>query len=67
RLSIPGTNTVPTAPTTSPLSDPFSAYVQTRAAGRWFDQFGCHAYMFRPDFDFSPEPGVFTLPDSVEL
>jgi prepilin-type N-terminal cleavage/methylation domain-containing protein len=64
--NIPGGTTVPTTAYTSPLNEPFSGYVQNRAAGRWFDRFGCHAYMFRPDFDFSAEAAVGTTNDTVE-
>ncbi|MFQ3586741.1 MAG: prepilin-type N-terminal cleavage/methylation domain-containing protein [Fimbriimonadaceae bacterium] len=66
RFTLPGGNTAPPAPYTNPLNEPFTGYTQTRAAGRWFDQFGCHAYMFRPDFDFSAEPAVASHPDTVE-
>lgn len=64
--NIPGGNTLPTTAYTNPLNEPFSGYIQNRAAGRWFDQYGCHAYMFRPDFDFSAEPAVGTTGDTVE-
>lgn len=64
--SMPGGNTPPPAAYTSPLNEPFTGYIQNRASGRWFDQFGCHAYMFRPDFDHSAEPAVASHPDSVE-
>lgn len=66
RLSLPGPATAAAAPNTSPLSDPFTAYIQNRAVGRWFDRFGCHGYLFRPDFDFSAEPAIASHPDSVE-
>lgn len=56
-----------TAATTSPLTDPFVGYHGNALAnGRWYDQYGCHSYMFRPDFDFSAEPGRPTFNDSVE-
>ena len=52
---------------TSPLNDPFVGYhANSLANGRWYDQHGCHSYMFRPDFDFTPEPGLPTFNDSVE-
>lgn len=43
---------------TDPRRDPFSHYQGTfDPTLEWYDQFGCHAYMFRPDFDFnSSEP-----------
>ncbi len=65
-FSLPGGSTPPPSAYTSPLNEPFTGYIQNRASGRWFDQFGCHAYLFRPDFDFSAEPAVASHPDSVE-
>lgn len=43
---------------TNPLTDPFTHYFGTKEPTlEWYDQYGCHAYMFRPDFDFtSMEP-----------
>lgn len=67
KFSLPGGSTTPASAYTSPLNEPFTGYVQNRAAGRWFDQFGCHAYLFRPDFEFTAEPAVASHPDSVEL
>jgi prepilin-type N-terminal cleavage/methylation domain-containing protein len=46
-------------PKTDPRVDPFASYYQGRPAGRWYDQYFCHPYMFRPDFDFSPEPAYY--------
>lgn len=44
---------------TNPLNDPFSQYNGTTApTRRWLEPLSCHAYMFRPDFDFSNQPGV---------
>ncbi len=61
KIAVPGsTTTVPTAPQTDPRVDPFAAYFQSRPAGRWYDQFYCHAYMFRPDYDMETnEPATF--------
>lgn len=41
---------------TSPLQDPFSAYLGNLASGRWYTKDpsaagGCHSYLFRPDWD----------------
>ena len=34
-------------------TDPFTAYKGTdQPTMNWYDHFGCHAYLFRPDFDF---------------
>lgn len=45
--------------TTDPLKDPFNNYGGTNEpAERWQDSTGCHAYLFRPDFDFSSQPAV---------
>lgn len=44
---------------TDPLRDPFSDYQGTNQPNlRWVDAMGCHAYMFRPDFDFSAQAAV---------
>ncbi|MFZ4506505.1 MAG: type II secretion system protein [Fimbriimonas sp.] len=56
-----------TSASTSPLTDPFVGYhANALANGRWYDRYGCHSYMFRPDFDFTAEPGLPTFNDSVE-
>ncbi len=60
-IAVPGSmSTIPAAPQTDPRVDPFAAYYQGRPAGRWWDSNFCHPYMFRPDYDFSPEPAYFT-------
>jgi len=48
-----------TAPTDF-TKDPFNLYAGTHSPlQRWQDSTGCHAYLFRPDYDFqTPEPGV---------
>ncbi len=39
---------------TDPRTDPFSHYEGgNESTLEWYDQYGCHAYLFRPDFDFS--------------
>ncbi len=61
-IRVPGQTTViPTASETDPRTDPFAVYYQGRPAGRWWDSNFCHAYMFRPDYDFSPQPAYLTL------
>jgi prepilin-type N-terminal cleavage/methylation domain-containing protein len=67
KLPLPGPDTTPTQATADPRISPFSAYRGNVAAGRYWDRFGCHGYMFRPDYDFSPEPAIASLPDSVDL
>lgn len=44
-----------------PRTDPFAHYGKKDIpCGRYFDQYGCHPYMFRPDYDFAtPEPAVY--------
>jgi len=69
KLSLPQNidKATQTTASTSPLTDPFVGYHGNNLAnGRWYDQYGCHTYMFRPDFDFTPEPGLPTFNDSVE-
>jgi prepilin-type N-terminal cleavage/methylation domain-containing protein/prepilin-type processing-associated H-X9-DG protein len=36
---------------TDPRTDPLSFYRGTPRG--WYDRFGCHSYLFRPDFDFA--------------
>ncbi|MBL8067505.1 MAG: prepilin-type N-terminal cleavage/methylation domain-containing protein [Armatimonadetes bacterium] len=44
---------------TNRLKDPFASYNGTnQPVSRWSDQYQCHSYLFRPDFDFGNEPGV---------
>jgi len=44
---------------TNPLNDPFSQYNGTNEpTRRWLEPLGCHAFMFRPDFDFSQQTGI---------
>ena len=39
--------------------DPHSRYNGKFTAGQWYDQYYCHSYLFRPDFDFENwEPGI---------
>lgn len=38
---------------TDPRTDPLTNYRQTGGPDGWYDRFGCHAYLFRPDFDFA--------------
>lgn len=56
RLS--GSGTFNAAQRADPRRDPFPHYgTRLIPCGRYFDQFGCYPYMFRPDFDFqTPEP-----------
>ena len=59
KLNVGGTvpETAPaSAATTSPLQDPFSAYLGNLASGRWYTKDptaagACHSYLFRPDWD----------------
>lgn len=37
---------------TNPRIDPNAEYEGQRALGQWYDEFYCHSYLFRPDFDF---------------
>ena len=71
KLGLNTQTTTPTAPQTDPRRDPFAAYRGNFAAGRWWSGSGgvaCHAYMFRPDYDFqTAEPAIFTLPDGRDL
>jgi prepilin-type N-terminal cleavage/methylation domain-containing protein len=63
-LSGPGptSGAVPTGIVNDPRTDPWGAYYQFRPAIRPYDSFGCHAYHFRPDFDFqTPEPATFDV------
>lgn len=44
---------------TDPKIDPFHEYQNSnQPKGQWYDQYRCHLYMFRPDFDFGNEPGT---------
>lgn len=38
---------------TDPRTDPHARYNGTSANTQWYDEFFCHSYLFRPDFDFS--------------
>lgn len=38
---------------TDPRSDPNSGYDGIFSTGQWYDEFYCHSYLFRPDFDFA--------------
>ncbi len=48
---------------TDPRIDPFMEYQGGKhPKGQWYDQYKCHLYMFRPDFDWGNEtatPNVF--------
>lgn len=44
---------VPNSAQTDPRTDPFAVYVNNSPTKSWYDQFGCHSYLFRPDFDFA--------------
>ncbi|HZH98309.1 MAG TPA: prepilin-type N-terminal cleavage/methylation domain-containing protein [Fimbriimonadaceae bacterium] len=46
---------------TDPRTDPWARYdANSSPRGRYWDQFNCHPYFFRPDFDFSTaEPAVY--------
>ena len=34
-------------------TDPFTEYAGTESPNKaWYDRYGCHSYLFRPDFDF---------------
>ncbi len=46
-------NGVYTTGATDPRTDPFSRYNGAFTAGVWYDEFFCHSYLFRPDFDFT--------------
>lgn len=37
---------------TDPRVDPHSQYDGVFSAGQWYDQYFCHSYLFRPEFDF---------------
>ncbi|RYG28250.1 prepilin-type N-terminal cleavage/methylation domain-containing protein [bacterium] len=71
KLGLNTLTTTPTTPQTDPRRDPFSAYRGNFAAGRWWagvNGTACHAYMFRPDYDFqTAEQAIFTLPDGRDL
>ncbi|MGV3619061.1 MAG: type II secretion system protein [Fimbriimonas sp.] len=43
---------VPNSNQTDPRTDPFARYANNEATRSWYDQYGCHSYLFRPDFDF---------------
>lgn len=66
KLSLNATATLPTGPTTDPRNEPWTSYVLNRAYGRWYDSQFCHVYMFRPDYDFSPQAAVASQPDTVD-
>jgi hypothetical protein len=38
---------------TDPRTDAFSRYNGQFTAGVWYDQWFCHSYLFRPEFDFA--------------
>ncbi|MDH4388883.1 MAG: prepilin-type N-terminal cleavage/methylation domain-containing protein [Fimbriimonas sp.] len=38
---------------TDPRTDPLTNYRQTGGPDGWYDRWGCHSYLFRPDFDFA--------------
>lgn len=46
---------------TDPRIDPWARYdAKWSPRGRYWDQYFCHPYMFRPDFDFqTPEPATY--------
>jgi prepilin-type N-terminal cleavage/methylation domain-containing protein len=44
---------VPNSTRTDPRTDPFASYTNNQPQRSWYDQYGCHSYLFRPDFDFS--------------
>lgn len=37
---------------TDPRTDPHAEYNGQFTVGQWYDEFYCHSYLFRPDFDF---------------
>jgi prepilin-type N-terminal cleavage/methylation domain-containing protein len=53
---------------TDPRTDPFASYLQANVnnalagGARYYDQFYCHPYLFRPDFDFSNWDTVLRAP-----
>ncbi len=57
KLAGPG----PTTQRTDPRVDPFARYsADWSPRGRYWDQFFCHPYMFRPDYDFqTAEPATY--------
>lgn len=71
KLGLNNLTVAPVTPQTDPRRDPFMAYRGNFAAGRWWAGVGgtaCHAYMFRPDYDFqSPDLAIFTPNDSRDL
>lgn len=56
-----GTPSSVTTQRTDPRVDPWARYDTLNSPrGRWWDQFFCHPYMFRPDFDFqTAEPATY--------
>ena len=43
--------------------DPFNLYAGTHSpTQRWQDAMGCHAYLFRPDFDFQTQDTAVSIP-----
>lgn len=51
---------VPNATRTDPRTDPFAAYSDNAPTQSWYDQWACHSYLFRPDFDFQTWGGSST-------
>lgn len=44
---------------TDPRVDPLTNYRQTGGPDGWYDRWGCHSYLFRPDFDLAnPDPAA---------
>jgi prepilin-type N-terminal cleavage/methylation domain-containing protein len=43
---------VPNSDKTDPRIDPFASYANNAPTKSWYDQWACHSYLFRPDFDF---------------
>jgi prepilin-type N-terminal cleavage/methylation domain-containing protein len=57
RLATPSTDPLQR---TDPRSDPWARYdAGNSPRGRYWDQFFCHPYMFRPDFDFGNETATY--------
>lgn len=57
KIGTPGTGA---AQRTDPRTDPWAGYTRGFPNGRYWDQYVCHPYMFRPDFDNSTaEPATY--------
>lgn len=61
----------PSAATTNPTQDPFSAYLGNKASGRWYTadpatSGACHSYLFRPDWDGKTQDPAFNAMGSSD-